>query len=96
MRPADSTLSEACGQSRFLQANSADLLPLLIGETIQRHYSRMHTLDGKPYRLFLANCEHTLKWALTGKSFSEQLSLAAVIAHGFATVATAVAVTSRA
>lgn len=90
MRPADSTLSEACGQSRFLQANSADLLPQY------NAINRMHTLDGKPYHLFLANCEHTVKWALTGKSFSEQLSLAAVIAHGFATVATAVAVTSRA
>ncbi len=87
---------------------TTSLADFALGETVyvlwtpqtleQQHnaINRMHSLDGKPYDLFIANCEHTVNWALTGKSFSEQLSLAAVIALGFATVATAVAVTSRA
>lgn len=48
---------------------------------------RMHSLDGKPYNLFMANCEHVVNWAVTGKSFSEQLALGALIAAGVVTVA---------
>lgn len=51
---------------------------------------RIHSLDGKPYDLFVANCEHVVNWAVTGKSFSEQLGLAAVVAAGFTVVALAV------
>ena len=43
---------------------------------------RMHMLEGKPYDLFLANCEHAVNWALTGKSQSPQLALATVILVG--------------
>jgi len=50
---------------------------------------RMHGLDGKPYDLFIANCEHVVNWAITGKSYSEQLGLAALIAAGLAVVALA-------
>jgi len=50
---------------------------------------RMHSLDGKPYDLFIANCEHVVNWAITGKSYSEQLGLAALIAAGLAVVALA-------
>ena len=50
---------------------------------------RMHSLEGKPYDLFLANCEHVVNWAVTGKSFSEQLGLAAVVAAGLTVVALA-------
>ena len=48
---------------------------------------RMHSLDGKPYDLFVANCEHVVNWAVTGKSFSEQLGLAAVVVAGLTVVA---------
>jgi hypothetical protein len=59
--------------------------------TEQQHnaINRMHSLDGKPYDLFLANCEHTVNWALTGQSFSEQLGLAVIIALGATAVALA-------
>ena len=50
---------------------------------------RMHSLDGKPYDLFVANCEHVVNWAVTGKSYSEQLGLAAVLAAGLTVVALA-------
>ena len=50
---------------------------------------RIHSLEGKPYDLFLANCEHVVNWAVTGKSFSEQLGLAAVVAAGLTVVALA-------
>jgi len=43
---------------------------------------RMHSLDGKPYDLFVASCEHVVNWAVTGKSYSEQLGLAAVSRGG--------------
>jgi hypothetical protein len=49
----------------------------------------MHSLDGKPYDLFVANCEHVVNWAVTGKSYSEQLGLAAVLAAGLTVVALA-------
>jgi len=54
---------------------------------------RMHSLDGKPYDLFVANCEHVVNWAVTGKSYSEQLGLAAMIAAGVAVVAFAASTT---
>jgi hypothetical protein len=41
---------------------------------------RMHSLEGKPYDLFLANCEQVVRWALTGESVSEQLRVAGVVA----------------
>jgi hypothetical protein len=50
---------------------------------------RMHTLDGKLYDLFIANCEHVVNWAVTGKSYSEQLGLAAVLAAGLTVIALA-------
>ena len=50
---------------------------------------RMHSLDGKPYDLFVANCEHVVNWAMTGKSYSEQLGLTAVLAAGLTVVALA-------
>jgi hypothetical protein len=50
---------------------------------------RMHSLDGKPYDLFVANCEHVVNWAVTGKSYSEQLGLAAVLAAGLTVIALA-------
>jgi hypothetical protein len=40
---------------------------------------RMHSLEGKPYDLFVANCEQIVNWALTGESFSGQLRFAAVV-----------------
>ena len=40
---------------------------------------RMHSLEGKPYDLFVANCEQIVNWALTGESFSGQLRYAAVV-----------------
>ena len=40
---------------------------------------RMHSLDGKPYDLFVANCEHVVNWALTGKSYSPQLAIVLVV-----------------
>jgi Lecithin retinol acyltransferase len=48
---------------------------------------RMHSLDGKPYDLLIANCEHVVNWAVTGKSFSEQLAQGAVVAAGLTVVA---------
>ncbi len=48
---------------------------------------RMHLLDGKPYDLFVLNCEHVVNWAVTGKSFSEQLTFGILIAAGLAAVA---------
>jgi hypothetical protein len=54
---------------------------------------RMHSLNGKPYDLFVANCEHVVNWAVTGKSYSEQLGLAAMIAAGVAVVAFAASTT---
>jgi hypothetical protein len=50
---------------------------------------RMHSLDGKPYDLFVANCEHVVNWAVTGESYSEQLGLAVAFAAGLAVVALA-------
>jgi hypothetical protein len=43
---------------------------------------RMRSLDGKPYDLFVANCEHAVTWALTGESRSPQLALGLFIAAG--------------
>ena len=54
---------------------------------------RMHSLNGKPYDLFVANCEHVVNWAVTGKTYSEQLGLAAMIAAGVAVVAFAASTT---
>jgi len=50
---------------------------------------RMHSLDGEPYDLFVANCEHVVNWAITGKSFSEQVGFVALIAAGLTFVALA-------
>lgn len=41
--------------------------------------SRMHSLNGKPYHLFVSNCEHVVNWAVTGVSFSGQLRFAVMI-----------------
>lgn len=36
---------------------------------------RMHSLEGQPYDLLAANCEHVVNWALTGRSQSPQLAV---------------------
>ena len=41
---------------------------------------RMHSLNGKPYDLFVANCEHAVSWALTGESRSPQLAFGVILA----------------
>jgi Lecithin retinol acyltransferase len=63
-----------------------------IPQTAQQQNSmlqRMHSLEGKPYDLFVANCEQVVNWALTGKSFSGQLRLATLLVLGVATLAVA-------
>ena len=35
---------------------------------------RMRSLIGMPYHLFEANCEHVIRWAVTGEWRSEQVS----------------------
>jgi len=66
---------------------------LWVPQTLQQQnivLQRMHSLDGKPYDLFIANCEHVVNWAVTGNSFSEQLELATVLVAGAAVLALAV------
>jgi Lecithin retinol acyltransferase len=41
---------------------------------------RMHSIEGKPYHLLNANCEHVVNWALTGNAHSEQLTVCALLA----------------
>ncbi|PYX71225.1 MAG: hypothetical protein DMG72_17415 [Acidobacteria bacterium] len=71
--------------------------PLWVPQTREQQDAailRMHSLDGQPYDLFAANCEHVVNWAVTGKSFSEQLVFAVVVALGAAVIALAVAKSS--
>ena len=52
---------------------------------------RMHSLEGKPYDLLTANCEHVVSWALTGRSQSPQLALGFLLLIGVAALAAATA-----
>jgi hypothetical protein len=69
-------------------ANGETATIIWIPQTLQQQVlvlQRMHSIEGKPYHLLNANCEHVVNWALTGNAHSEQLTgyaLLAVLALG--------------
>lgn len=64
-------------------ANGEPVSILSVPQTLQQQVlvlKRMHSIEGKPYHLLNANCEHVVNWALTGDAHSEQLTACTLLA----------------
>jgi hypothetical protein len=68
----------------FAEFANGELVTILsVPQTRQQQVQvlqRMHSIEGKPYHLLNANCEHVVNWALTGDAHSEQLTACALLA----------------